>query len=158
MTIETTLIVILGRLLGVKILCVKVAAWLQNLRWPLDKQGPLGKEAGISWVELGLSLTFFCGHFLPVLREDANKDKRVIYPGSRASAEDLQISCYEIGNVCKQLFDHIESLAFGYALPSFAKKKVSSLYVQGAFLSALVGIIDRRFPSRDVWRSSDNFI
>ena len=111
----------------------KVAAWLHNLRWPLDKEGPLGKEAGISWVELGLSLTFFCGHFLPVLREDANKDKRVIYPGSRASAEDLQISCYEIGNVCKQLFDHMESLAFGYALPSFTKKKVSSLYVQGAF-------------------------
>ena len=111
----------------------KVAAWLQNLRWPLDKQGPLGKETGISWVELGLSLTLFCGHFLPVLREDANKDKRVIYPGSRASADDLQISCYEIGNVCKQLFDHLESLTFGYELPSFTKKKVSSLYVQGAY-------------------------
>ena len=111
----------------------KVAAWLHLLRWPLDKSGPLGKETGISWVELGLSLTFFCGHFLPVLREDANQEKRVIYPGSRASADDLQISCYEIGNVCKQLFDHLESLTFGFSLPNFTKEKVSSLYVQGAY-------------------------
>lgn len=67
------------------------------------------------------------------MREDANQEKRVIYPGSRASVDDLQISCYEIGNVCKQLFDHLLSLTFGFTLPNFTKKKVSSLYIQGAY-------------------------
>ena len=115
---------------GREITC-KFVSWLSCLRWPPDEVGPLNKTCGISWTELGLSFAFYIGDFLPVLR-GTGEDRRAIFPGSNDSMAELQVSVLEIGCSCKMIYDHTMSLVSGFHLPEFQKKKVSSLYLQGA--------------------------
>ena len=107
--------------------------WLLLLRWPDDDAGPLGKNLGISWAELGLSWMFHYKQCLPVLRVDAQGDKRVVQPHSMESAREWNVTLSEIGQTCKALFDHSLALIPEYILPDFGRnKKISSLYLQGA--------------------------
>eukprot|EP00438_Fugacium_kawagutii_P033515 Skav222490 [mRNA] locus=scaffold1835:167452:172077:- [translate_table: standard] len=45
--------------------------WLQQFSWPSSPGGPLSREVGISWLELGLSLSMFAQRLLPIHRKES---------------------------------------------------------------------------------------
>lgn len=52
--------------------------------------------------------------------------------GSGYSLVEWQVYVLEVGNICKQIFDHALSSVSGIQLPNFSKQKVSSLCIQGS--------------------------
>ena len=51
---------------------------MQLFRWPLEPQGPLDKEIGVSWLELALSLSFHVAKCLPILRKNQQGHVRLL--------------------------------------------------------------------------------
>lgn len=60
--------------------------WIRSLHWPMgDEQapkGPLGFNRGISWIELAMSWMLYHNLYVPVVREDERKVKRLLQPAS----------------------------------------------------------------------------
>lgn len=116
--------------------------WLSQLRWPTDQRGPQGHETGTAWIELALSWMLYNQAFIPVLRAADSGGKRVIVPGSTASAHELQVTLAELGTNLSAVVDNVAALVPEALTPKLHRRKCKSLYVQGC-LRHTQGIVGR---------------
>eukprot|EP00438_Fugacium_kawagutii_P022699 Skav203968 [mRNA] locus=scaffold94:389012:390067:- [translate_table: standard] len=106
--------------------------WTRTLQWPADHTagGPLQAE-GISWTELALSYMLHTQRYLPVQRQDASGDTRILIPGSDASLIEHKVTLADLTATMSQVFDHTQSLMTTALTPLVSRKKHNSLYIQG---------------------------
>ena len=105
--------------------------WMRQLRWPDSDVGPLDKKVGISWVELALSWVHTVGVYLPIIRQDALKQKYLFWPGNDNNLTDHGGSFTEQGNMLQKLVENTCAPIPEKVWPPTVRKKVSSLYVLG---------------------------
>lgn len=119
--------------------------WLQLFQWPREPGGPLTKETGVSWVELGLSLSHFLKGMLPILRKNSESVTQIIWVQDADDAMHYQISFLDISTTMEKMWSQLH-LWFDEISPGTQRGRNSSLQVQG-FTQHSLGIAVRpRYP------------
>eukprot|EP00435_Cladocopium_sp_Y103_P013208 s1433_g3.t1 len=52
--------------------------WMQTTVWPVEPGGPIQREVGVSWLELGISFSMYLQQALPILRTNAQGSTRLL--------------------------------------------------------------------------------
>ena len=109
-------------------------AWTRCLRWPpeVDTSGPMQFQTGVSWVELALSLMIQTGQYLPVLRDDAEGNKRLVHSTTFEEAKEIGLCATECGTILQKMWDNLRSVTPEPFLIPGKRMKVSSLYHLGS--------------------------
>eukprot|EP00438_Fugacium_kawagutii_P036472 Skav209699 [mRNA] locus=scaffold36:117776:119230:+ [translate_table: standard] len=111
-----------------------VLQWLATLEWPQEGNeiGPLNKNTGVAWPELVLSYAIHQRTWLPIVRQDAQKQSRVICLGSHTQATDYATDLSEQALNLRHVVDQLVALHLRPLLPpGLPRKKICSLYLQG---------------------------
>ena len=73
-------------------------------------KGPLGFNRGISWIELAMSWMLYHNLYVPVVREDERKVKRLLQPASYSDAKGNGLTLFESGTMIQKIIDNLEAL------------------------------------------------
>lgn len=113
--------------------------WMKLLTWPTQPQGPLDKELGVSWLELGISFSMYIHKALPVLRTNADHDVRLLLIEDEQDIANYAVTHQDVAGMFQRMWAQAQALLPAAAFPSCQKGLQSSLYVQGmkAFTSGL---------------------
>jgi hypothetical protein len=107
--------------------------WSRTLQWPTEAdESPLKKGCGISWIELAFSFMMYSQQYLPVVRKTAEGEERVLCVGSWQSAHEYSITSTELGTNMQKALDNTIAMIPEVFFPNVKRRKVSSLYLQGA--------------------------
>lgn len=112
--------------------------WLQCVKWPCEPGGPLTRETGISWVELGLSLSIFSGQLLPILRKDEQGITRLLGVMDQNDAVKHNVTLRDLATTFENLWNQLR-LWEPQAFPKVSRGQTTSLQAQG-FLQHTTGL------------------
>ena len=103
--------------------------WLQTLRW--DSQGPPSfGNVGVTWLELGLSLSHMFGLMLPIIRTDPDGVSWLVQPTvDNFKTYDVQAS--DLANAAMQFWNAYHSLMLGGTPILLTRGLQTSLYLLG---------------------------
>ena len=103
--------------------------WLQTLRW--DSQGPPSfGNVGVTWLELGLSLSHMFGLMLPIIRTDPDGVSWLVQPTvDNFKTYDVQAS--DLANAAMQFWNAYHSLMLGGTPLLLTRGLQTSLYLLG---------------------------
>jgi len=89
------------------VVTLSFSEWLQTLTWDLAGPPSFG-EVGLSWLEIGLSISCMAGAMLPIQRQDSEGTTWLIFP-----SQNCDIVAADIANSAKQMWDSFHSLMLG---------------------------------------------
>lgn len=112
--------------------------WLQLVRWPVEPGGPLHRETGISWVELGLSFSMHIKRLLPILRKDHQGQTQLLDVQDRADAFHYNVTFKDIATSFENIWNQLR-LWEASAFPTTTRGQTTSLQSQG-FLQHTTGL------------------
>ena len=103
--------------------------WLQSVQW--DSGGaPTFGDVGITWFEVGLSLSRQAGAMLPILRTDDNGVTWVFYPSS-GDIDRFDIMAADVAHAAMQCWNAYHSLMMGNQPVRLVRGLQSSLFLMG---------------------------
>lgn len=108
------------------------AEWQMELKWPDSEAGSYLQTAGITWLELSLSLCWFAKMWLPQRREDQRGTMRLVAFDSYEHMLTCDIQFAELADMTSILFKQFGNLHNGKFLPDMQRGLMKSLYIQGA--------------------------
>eukprot|EP00438_Fugacium_kawagutii_P002306 Skav226065 [mRNA] locus=scaffold211:563780:568420:- [translate_table: standard] len=83
-----------------------VKQWYENLVWPGQPPQQACCRAGVSWLEVGLSLSLTLGAALPVIRSDTAGRKRLIHISTRDDLRRQQVTLADISTMAQLILGH----------------------------------------------------
>lgn len=103
--------------------------WLGTLQWETGQSPPFG-DIGITWLELGLSLSRFVGAILPILRNDSEGITWLISP-TEQQYDKYDILALDIATAAMQFWNAYHSLMLGGSPISLTRGLQNSPYILG---------------------------
>ena len=117
-----------GRSLMESFLC-----WVQCLKWRSDGNldGPMHLQCGTSWIELAVSWMLHARTYVPVLRENSDKQRLLVHARNYEEAKEIGVGLSESGTSLQKMWDNLFALLpHVLAIPG-KRKKVASIYNLG---------------------------
>eukprot|EP00438_Fugacium_kawagutii_P019267 Skav217557 [mRNA] locus=scaffold1602:296176:297588:+ [translate_table: standard] len=105
--------------------------WLTQLKWPTDNAGPTGRVTGLCWGEAALSFMFFWKKYLPVIRQDRDKQDQIVFPGSVQAALHWHCTLVDMATSFVKLLDQVIALTPENLIPSTRRCRCTAMYIQG---------------------------
>lgn len=87
-------------------LATQMQQWCQHLFWPTQKPDHAACRSGVSWLELGLSFSLYLGKTLPIIRQNQDGTKQIVFAASRADATRFGITLGDYANVMQLMWGH----------------------------------------------------
>ena len=103
--------------------------WLQSIQWDTGGVPPFG-DVGITWFEVGVSLSRQAGAMLPIIRSDDDGVSWVFFPTS-ADFNRLDIMAADLANAAMQCWNAYLSLMMGTHPVSLVRGLQNSLFLMG---------------------------
>eukprot|EP00438_Fugacium_kawagutii_P034914 Skav206375 [mRNA] locus=scaffold834:215804:217156:+ [translate_table: standard] len=122
--------------------------WLQQFAWPSSPGGPLTREVGISWVELGLSLSLFAGRLLPIIRKESADNVRLIGVWDATDAVHYGVTYVDLATMVEKMWSQLQLWAPS-AYPVVNRGRITSLQCQGFGQHCMGLVIRPRYPFQD---------
>lgn len=83
--------------------------WFDQLLWPTQEHQSACCRAGVSWLELGLSLTFHLRAILPVIRTNSEGTKELVDVSTADDFHDYHVTLGDIATMMQLLWSHFTS-------------------------------------------------
>eukprot|EP00438_Fugacium_kawagutii_P004562 Skav202820 [mRNA] locus=scaffold3852:93950:98746:- [translate_table: standard] len=106
--------------------------WLLELQWPTSDEGSVLHEAGITWLELVLSLCFYAKMWIPIRRTDDKGVMRLVCFLDHDHLQTYNVKYSELADTFYVMWKQHAALHNGQLAPAMTKGLVKSLYLQGA--------------------------
>eukprot|EP00438_Fugacium_kawagutii_P010895 Skav211506 [mRNA] locus=scaffold352:28913:29980:- [translate_table: standard] len=104
--------------------------WLQEFSWPSSPGGPLTREVGISWLELGLSLSVYAKRLLPIIRKESAEQVRLIGVWDATDATHYGVTYVDIATMVEKMWSQLLLWAPS-CFPQVSRGRITSLQSQG---------------------------
>jgi len=105
--------------------------WMQQFRWPVEPQGPLAKEIGISWLELAISFSLTVEKCLPILRKNHAGKIRLLMVEDATDVAAHSVTLTDVATTMQKMWAQAVLLMDSAACPNVTKGLQTALYVQG---------------------------
>eukprot|EP00438_Fugacium_kawagutii_P027610 Skav231513 [mRNA] locus=scaffold84:415204:420508:- [translate_table: standard] len=123
--------------------------WLARFTWPSQPGGPTGHEIGLSWLELGFSLSIELQSLLPILRTEQDGEQRILFVQDRQDMVAYNVSCADIAMAAERIFTQLQAF-FPDTFVHMHRRVNVSLYTQG-YMNHTTGLAVRpAFPHQDM--------
>ena len=111
-------------------LAMKLVAWMEQIRWVSEGQGPLEKEMGISWLELALSFSMSIQRVLPIVRKNNLGQTRLLHVEDQADVAAHSVTLNDLAATFQKMWCQVEIWITKDVLPPTKKGLQPSLFLQ----------------------------
>ena len=105
--------------------------WMQTTVWPVESGGPLEKEIGVSWLELGVSFSMYIQQALPILRPNESGAVRLLMIQDDTDVTDYKVTYTDLAATMQKMWCQAEGWILEESRPTCNKGLNTSLYTQG---------------------------
>eukprot|EP00435_Cladocopium_sp_Y103_P043208 s764_g12.t1 len=132
-----------------KFLAEQMYLWMQTTIWPQDHGGPLEKEIGVTWLELGVSFSMYINKALPIIRKNQLGQNRLLLIEDNRDLEEHSVTGTDLAATMQKMWCQCEGWIQPESRPNVQKGLNMSLYAQG-FQQAASGLTPRpKFYAQD---------
>ena len=104
--------------------------WMQTTIWPVEFEGPLHREVGVSWLELGISFSMYIQQALPILRS-IDASVRLIMVQDHTDVAAYAVTYTDIATTMMKMWSQAESWLLPESRAVCSKGLNTSLYSLG---------------------------
>jgi hypothetical protein len=115
---------------------------MQTTIWPTAPGGPIEREVGVSWLELGVSFSMYLQSALPILRTNSDGCVRLLFVQDQNDISEYSVTCTDVAATMQKMWCQAEGWIDVQAKPAYQKGLNMSLYSQG-FGQATSGLTPR---------------
>ena len=132
-----------------RFLAEQMYQWMQLTIWPVEHGGPLQKEVGVTWLELGVSFSMFIQQALPIIRQNDLGQNRLLMIEDNRDLEEHSVTGTDLAATMQKMWCQCEGWIQPERRPDVTKGLTMSLYAQG-FQQAASGLTPRpKFYAQD---------